>query len=96
MDTASLLEELKKHQDLEYKQFHSSLGVNTDLIGVRTPILEQIAKTLAKENPIYFLDQYQKTCYETDVIYGFIVGYAKLDYAQKVHYFDKFTSLVDN
>ena len=23
MDTASLLEELKKHQDLEYKQFHS-------------------------------------------------------------------------
>ena len=48
MDTASLLEELKKHQDLEYKQFHSSLGVNTDLIGVRTPILEQIAKTQSK------------------------------------------------
>lgn len=96
MNISSLLKELHTYEDQTYKQFHSKLGVNVPLIGVRTPILQSIAKRIIKEQPINYLDHYQKTCYETDVIYGFVLGGTKLPYQKSVTYLNHLANLIDN
>lgn len=84
------------HQDIAYQQFHSNLVPGKELIGVRTPDLEQIAKQILKEEPLAFLNEYQKDCYELDVIYGFVMAKAKLSLEERLSYCDRFISLIDN
>lgn len=96
MDMEQLLKKLKEHEDPDYKKFHANLGVNVELIGVRTPVLHQLAKEIAGTNAVEFLDSYQKTCYETDVIYGLVLGYAKLPYKERVPYLYRLADLIDN
>ena len=42
-------------KDLKYAEFHSSLTKNNNLIGIKTPILKQIAKSISKTNYIDFI-----------------------------------------
>ena len=69
-------EKLYKMVDEEYKKFHSSLCPNVkNIIGVRIPNLRQLAKEIAKENPIEFLNSYKCEIYEEKMIYGLVIGY---------------------
>lgn len=96
MDVKQLISELKENQDLKYRKFHGSIVPEVELIGVRTPVLHQLAKRIARTDAVSYLDTYQKTCYETDVIYGLVLGYAKLPYEARVFYLYRLASLVDN
>ena len=67
---------LTESVDEKYKQFHSSLCPGTNnIMGVRLPRLREIAKQVAKESPIEFLDRYQCQVYEEKLIYGLAIGY---------------------
>lgn len=95
-DQEGLIQALKKHQDEAYAQFHSSLGVGT-VMGVRTPILERIAREIVKQGRAWdYLTGYQKTSYELDVIYGMMIGYAKLSQQERFDAIAHFSGLVDN
>lgn len=83
--------------DEEYRKFHTSLCPNVnDIIGVRLPQLRELAKKIAKDNPIEFLDKYNLGCYEERMIYGLVIGYMKADFDTRLKYLDKFVPMIDN
>lgn len=92
-----VIEELLQNVDETYREFHSGLCPNTDnIMGVRIPKLREIAKRIAKENPIEFLKQINTNYYETIMLYGMVIGYMKEDLETRQKYLDIFVPKIDN
>lgn len=92
-----LKEKLYELADEKYKKFQSSLCPNVDdIIGVRLPDLRELAKNIAKEEPIEFLNTYKCKFYEEKMIYGLVIGYMKRDFQKRLEYLEKFVPLIDN
>ena len=89
-DYEKYIEELKRNSDEQYKEFHSGLAGegNTELIGVRSPILRNMAKAICKGNAKAFLECCQSRYYEEIVVEGMVIGNLKLQY-------DELSPLVD-
>lgn len=81
-------------RDSKYKDFHSSLGVD-NVIGIRIPVMRNIAKEIYKGNYKEFLSLVETNYYEEITIYGFIVGYIK-ELATSVYYLDKYKNMINN
>lgn len=93
----NLRDKLYNLSDEKYKKFQSTLCPNVDnIIGVRIPKLREIAKEIAKENPIEFLEKYNCELYEEKMIYGLVIGYMKAGFEERVKYIDKFVPMIDN
>ena len=93
----TIREELFVNQDKEYQKFHSSLCPNVNgIIGVRIPILRKMAKQIAKENPEEFLNEVSIEFYEEKMLYGFVIGYYKMELEKRLEYLDKFVPMIDN
>lgn len=88
---------LKSLQDIKYKEFHSSLVLNSkyEMIGIRVPIMRDIAKKIAKGNIEEFLECSQDRYYEEVMIQGFIISHIK-DEKQFYKYFKKYVNKIDN
>lgn len=84
-------------QDIEYKEFHSSLVLNSkyEMIGIRLPIMRDIAKTIAKSNIEDFLKYAQDKYYEEVMIQGLVVSHIK-DEKTFYMYFKNYISKIDN
>lgn len=85
-------EELFKNQDLAYKAFHSRIVPNIDedrIIGVRLPELRKIGKSLTDN---YFAWDY----YEEHMLHGLYIGYAKLEFTERLALLDEFVPHIDN
>ena len=94
IDLKSKLDELS---DKKYKEFHSGLCPGTDnIIGVRLPILRELAKEIAKQKPIEFLNKYKCKFYEEKMIYGLVIGYMKAEVDVKLDYLKQFVPMIDN
>ena len=72
---------LQDNSDIKYLNFHKNL-LNDDikLLGVRTPILKQIAKEISKENYLSFIKQNKHEYYEEIIVHGLVIGYLKLPF----------------
>ena len=93
----NLREYLYEAVDEKYREFHSSLCPNVnDILGVRIPKLREIAKTIAKDNPIELLEEYKCEFYEEKMIYGLVIGYMKADLETRIKYLNKFVPMIDN
>ena len=93
----NLIDELNELSDETYKKFHMGLCPNVDnIIGVRIPKLRELAKRIAKDNPIEFLNKYKCKYYEEKMIYGLVIGYMKSDFKERLKYLDKFVPMIDN
>ena len=93
----NLREKLYEIADEEYRKFHSGLCPNVEnIIGVRLPKLREIAKKIAKDNPIQFLEQYKCELYEEKMVYGLVIGYMKENFSTRLKYLDKFFPMIDN
>lgn len=93
----NIREKLFELQDKKYKDFHSSLCPNiNDIIGVRIPELRNIAKQIAKENPVEYLENVPKEYYEEKMLQGLVIGYMKSSLEEKQKYLDKFVPIIDN
>ncbi len=78
---SKFVEYLYTLQDLDYKNFHGKLIQNQEsLIGIRTPILKEIAKKISKNNPYTFLQVVEHNTYEETVIHGLVIGYLKISF----------------
>ena len=70
-------------QDLKYRDFHSKLIQDqVFLIGVRTPILKEIAKKISKNQPQKFLSVVEHNTYEETIIHGLVIGYMKISFEE--------------
>lgn len=93
----NLREEILKLADEKYREFHSGLCPNvSNIIGVRLPKLRELAKKIAKENPIEFLEEAKCEFYEEKMIYGLVTGYMKSSFNERLKYLDKFVPMIDN
>ena len=66
------IEYLFEIRDIKYRDFHSKLGVGNNVIGIRTPILKNIAKDISKGIIKEFLVLLREDYYEEVTLYGLI------------------------
>ncbi len=89
--------ELYQLQDLKYREFHGKLIQNMNsLIGIRTPILKEIAKKIAHNQPEEFLKYVQHDTYEETLIHGLLLGYIKIEFKDLINYLDDFFPYMNN
>ena len=87
-------EELFKNQDLEYRDFNKKLIPNIDIdnfIGVRVPIIRDIAKEAASEN-VTFIPEYQ----EELMVFGLAIGYSKCSIDEYIKRLDEFVPMISS
>ena len=95
-DYQQFLKYLYTLKDAKYKQFHSKLTYNTNIIGIKTPILKEISKNISKGNYMSFIKQITNNTYEEWLIFGLIIGYAKIDFKSKLTLLDNYITNIDN
>ena len=69
MNYNEFLEKLYSLQDLKYKDFHGKLIMSNNLIGIRTPELKRIAKTIANSNYKKFFNMLQILAFSNNMEY---------------------------
>ena len=92
------VEYLKSLEDKEYKEFHSSLVLNSkyEMIGLRVPIMRNIAKEIVKNSNIEeFLKCAKDNYYEEIMIQGLVISHIK-DEKVFYKYFMKHAKKIDN
>lgn len=84
-------------QDKKYKEFHSSLVLNSkyEMIGIRVPIMRELAKKIAKSNIEEYLKYAQDNYYEEVMIQGLVISHIK-DEKTFYKYFKQFIKKIDN
>ena len=84
-------------QDLKYKEFNSSIVLNSkyEMIGIRLPIMRDIAKKISKGNIENFLEYVQNKYYEEVMIQGLVISHIK-DEKLFNKYFKKYINKIDN
>ena len=84
-------------QDLKYREFHTSLVLNSkyEFIGIRVPMMRDVSKKIAKGNIEEFLKYAQDKYYEEVMIQGLVIAHIK---DEKIFdkYFKKFIKKIDN
>ena len=93
----SFVDYLISIQDMKYKEFHSSLVLNSqyEIIGIRLPIMRDIAKKIAKGNIEEFLTYAQDKYYEEVMIQGLVIAHIKNE-ELFYKYFKKHIVKIDN
>ncbi|MBR3720155.1 MAG: DNA alkylation repair protein [Clostridia bacterium] len=93
----SFLQFLKTQKDEKYKEFHSSLVLDSkyEMIGIRVPIMRKIAKEIAKTNIEEFLQYAQDNYYEEVMIQGLVISSIK-DEEIFNKYFKEYINEIDN
>jgi len=90
---------LKEQQDEQYRQFQSKLIPTIDaatIIGVRTPVLRRMAKTLYQDGQYtVFLNELPHSYFEENQLHGFILSEYK-DFTSCLAELERFLPFVDN
>lgn len=87
---------LYSFQDLKYKDFHKKLILSDNLIGIRTPELKRIAKSIARSDYKTFFKLNRHKLYEENIIHGLALGYLKLDFDNLKPLIEEFLPFIDN
>ncbi len=84
-------------RDEEYKEFHSSLVVNSkyEMIGIRLPEMRKIAKEISKTNYEDFLKVAGEKYYEEVMIQGLVISHIK-DETSFYNHFKEQANKIDN
>lgn len=90
-------EELQNNIDEKYRQFHASLVPGIEhFLGVRVPILRRIAKTIAKDDVLSFIEDADMSSYEECMIRGMLIGYAKFSVEEQKQQLREFVPYINN
>jgi len=96
-------EELEQAAEEDYKEFNAKLlpGVE-NMLGVRLPRLREIAKRIAKNGALEYLARMQEAgwshdvYYEEKMLFGLVIGYAKMDDKKRKEWLDLFVPVIDS
>ena len=92
------LDYLDANKNLKYREFHYRLLKDNSInfIGIRTPILKDIAKQVSKTNYIEFIKLNTLKTYEEKTIYGLLLGYLKIDFNILLNLINNYSVNIDN
>ncbi|MDD3395158.1 MAG: DNA alkylation repair protein [Anaerotignum sp.] len=91
LDYKCFMEEMTKQQDEAYRLFHKKLLCSSlPVIGIRTPILRQKAKELAKQAGMDFFETCGKDTYEERLLYGLVAAALPMEYQAFLGYCDTY------
>ena len=95
MNTLNLL---NPYIDQKYKTFQEKIcQTNYEILGVKIPILRNIAKKLLKEYDYsYLLNNIDNKYFEDVMLKAIIIGNAKVSYEEKLNLITNFLPLIDN
>ena len=82
--------------DTKFRDFSTKIIEDNSLIGIRTPILKNIAKSIFKGNYKEFLKVCKPTNYEEKLIYGLIIGNIKEFNKETIKYINKYSKMINN
>ena len=89
--------EIEKNIDIKYRDFSKKLLPNVDnILGVRVPILRRIAKKIANDNPIDYLNNVTNDSFEEIMLKGFVIGNLKEKKETVIKYIDLFVPKINN
>lgn len=81
----------EEHAESRLQEFNSGLIPGTDpIIGVRVPVIRELAKKIAKEDWRSYLAEAKDDSYEEIILQGFVIGYAKADIDEILSYAKQF------
>ena len=91
-------EKILKIQDKKYGEFHRKLCPGIDnIIGVRVPMLRNLAKELQKEySAVELLQNIGNEYYEEIILQGMVIGQAKLSIEEFQRYIEEFVPKINN
>lgn len=90
-------EELNAAADTKYAAFSSSLLPGTDrLLGVRIPVLREIAKREVKSGWKEFIRSADDSSFEMVMLQGMVIGYAKAAPEEIIEELDRFVPKITN
>lgn len=94
-----IIKRLQEHKDEEFAKFHKKLipGMDeSDIIGVRTPVLRKMAKEIAKEDICNaFLEELPHQYHEENQLHGFIISGMK-DFELCLEKLENFLPYINN
>lgn len=96
-DYKTFITELNFQVDTKFQTFQQALiPTGKPVLGIRTPILKKIAKTISKGNYIEFLKEVKPDSHEEITLYGFVISYLKIPFEEILILLDKFIPMIDN
>ena len=88
---------LFQNQDIEFRDFSMKLTPGCDsMIGVRSPVVKDIAKEISKGDWRRTLSEMQTDYQEERLVRGFVISYAKMDLDERMRYIESQVRLMDN
>lgn len=83
--------DLFKYQDLKYKEFNDKILNSKEIttIGIRIPILRKLAKEVALNDYLDYINSKHKY-FEEYIIHGLVIGNIKIPFNDKLDMIDKF------
>ncbi len=90
------IEYLFNIRDIKYKEFNSKIITSKyEILGIRSPILKNMAKEIFKGDYASFLVMEDYRYYEIIMLKGLVLGLIK-DISELEKYFDSYLNLIDN
>lgn len=97
MTNSEIRKKIEELADEKYKEFHGGLCPEVNgIIGVRVPLLRNIAKEIAKDDWKTYLDNAVDNSYEEIMLQGMVIGIAKMNLEEFQYYLKKFIPKIDN
>ena len=91
------IESLKSNADVKYREFNkSTIPTKKEMIGIRVPALQKIAKDILKGDYVSFLDFCGDIYYEEILLEGMVIAGIKGSYDELIGRIDLFIDKIDN
>lgn len=95
-DYNKFIEYLFSLKDDEYKKFNQKIVKTDNIIGIRLPILKNIAKIIAKNDYLIFIKNNKHQYSEEIMLHGLVITYLKIDFNESIKLFDEYIKYIDS
>jgi 3-methyladenine DNA glycosylase AlkD len=90
-------EQIFELADEEYRKFQSTLCPGcTNILGVRVPLLRNLAKDIARGDWREYLENAENDYFEEVMLQGMVIGYAQAETEELLGYIKAFVPKIDN
>lgn len=95
-DYNKFIEYLFSLKDDEYQKFNQKIVKIDNIIGIRLPILKNIAKIIAKNDYLSFIKNNKHQYSEEIMLHGLVITYLKIDFNESIKLFDEYIKYIDS